>query len=79
MNFRGTLEMSLINCEIKLMLAWSVNCVITNSTSAEIFTTTDTIFVFTLNIYISVVTLSTQDSMKLLEQLKSGIKPMISY
>lgn len=71
--------MPLVNCEINLILTWPKTCVITNSTSAEIFTTTDTIFVFTLNIYISVVTLSTQDSMKLLEQLKSGIKPMISY
>ena len=25
-NFGGTLEMSLINCEINLILTWSANC-----------------------------------------------------
>ena len=41
-NFWRTLEMSLINCEINLMLTWSPNCVITESTGAGIFTITDT-------------------------------------
>ena len=27
-NFWRTLEMSLINCEVELILNWSVNCVI---------------------------------------------------
>ena len=31
-NFWRTLEMSLINCEVNLILAWSPTCVITNST-----------------------------------------------
>ena len=34
--------MSLINCEINLMLTWSPNCVITESTGAGILTITDT-------------------------------------
>ena len=62
-NFWGTLEMSLINCEINLILTSSVNCFMTNSTCGQIFETTDTKF------YVPVVTLSTQDSKKLPEQL----------
>ena len=37
-----TLEMPLINCEVNLILTWSSTCVITNSTGAGRFATTDT-------------------------------------
>ena len=67
-NFWRTLEMSLINCEVNLILTWSSTCVITNSTGAGRFAITDT------KLYIPVVTLSTQDNTKLLQQLKSGFK-----
>ena len=60
--------MYLTNCEIKLILTWSANCVITNSTGAGTFVITDT------ELYVPVVTLSTQDNTKLLQQLKSGFK-----
>ena len=40
-NFCRTLEMSLINCEVKLDLTWSSTCVITNSTGAGRFPITD--------------------------------------
>ena len=33
-NFWRALEMSLINCEVNLILTWSSTCVITNSTGA---------------------------------------------
>ena len=33
-NFGGTLKMQLSNCKVKLLLNWSVNCIITNSTDA---------------------------------------------
>ena len=33
-NFWRTLEMHLINCEVNLILTWSKDCVITNSTGA---------------------------------------------
>ena len=36
-NFWKTLEMLLINCEVNLVLTWSRDCVITNSTGAEKF------------------------------------------
>ena len=61
--------MPLINCEIKLMLTWSSTCVITNSTGARSFAITDT------KLYVPVVTLSTQDNVELLEQLKYLPKP----
>ena len=34
-NFRRTLEMPLINCEVNLISIWSKDCVITNSTEKE--------------------------------------------
>ena len=65
--------MPLINCEVNLELTWSRDCVITNSTEAGKFVITET------RLYISVVTLSTQDNVKLLEKLKSGFKRTISW
>ena len=65
--------MSLINCEVNLILTWSKDCVITNSTGAEKFTITDT------KLYVPVITLSTQDNAKLLHQLKSGFKRTINW
>ena len=70
-NFRRTLEMPLINCEVNLILTWSKDCVITNSTGEEKFAITET------KLYVPVVTLSTKDNEKLLQQLKSGFKKTI--
>ena len=72
-NFWRTLEMPLINCEVNLILTWSKDCVITNSTGAGKFAITET------KLYVLVVTLSTQDNAKLLQQLKSGFKTRISW
>ena len=72
-NFWRTLEMSLINCEINLILTWSRDCVITNSTGEGKYAITET------KLYVPVVTLSTSDSAKLLQQLKSGFKKTISW
>ena len=72
-NFWRTLEMPLINCEVNLILTWSSTCVITNSTGAGTFQTTDT------KLYVPVVTLSTYENSKLLQQLKSGLKRVISW
>ena len=71
-NFWRTLEMSLINFEVNLILTWSSTCVITNSAGAGTFAITDT------RLYVPVVTLSTQESTKLLQQLKSGFKRIIN-
>ena len=65
--------MSLINCEVNLDLTWSGDCVITNSAGAWKFVITET------KLYVPVVTLSTQDNAKLLQQLKSGFKRTINW
>ena len=67
-NFWRTIEMTLINCKISFILAWSSTCVFTNSTGAETFEIIET------KLYVPVVTLSTQDNAKLLQQLKSDFK-----
>ena len=71
-NFWRTLEMPLINCEVNLILTWSSTCGITNSNGAGRFAITDT------KLYVPVVTLSTQENTKLLQQLKSGFKRVIN-
>ena len=65
--------MPLINCKINLTLTWSQKCVLSNYTKATTFAITDT------ELYILVVTLSTQDNAKLLQQLKSGFKRTINW
>ena len=72
-NFWRNLEMPLINCEVELILTWSRDCDITNSTSAGKFAITET------KLYVLVVTLSAQDNAKLLQQLKSGFKRTIYW
>ena len=72
-NFWRTLEMPLINCEVNLILRWSSLCVITNSDGAGRFAITDT------KLYAPVVTLSTQENTKFLQQLKSGFKRVINW
>ena len=60
--FWRTLEMYLMNCEINLILAWSVEFVIFSSSNlnqAATFATTNRY------LYISVVTLSTKDNAKI--------------
>ena len=74
--FWRTVEMLSINCEISLNLDWSENCVIvaTNVTAqAATFSITDT------KLYVPVLTLSTQDNAKMLEQLKFGFKRTINW
>ena len=71
-NFWRTFEMSLINREVNLILTWSSTCVITNSNGAGTFAITDT------KLYVPVVTLSTQENTKFLQQLKTGFKRVIN-
>ena len=75
-NVWRTLEMPLINCEVELILTWSSGCVIIYTDVANqvpTFTITET------NLYVPVVTLSTQDNAKLLTQLKSGFERAINW
>ena len=75
-NFRRrTLEMSLINCEINLILIRSENFVICNAVLNQ-----ETTFAITdAKLYVPIVTLSTQDNAKLLQQLKSGFIRKIDW
>ena len=75
-NFWRTLEMPLINCEVNLIFTWSSACVLISTNipnQAAIFEITDT------KLYVPVVTLSTQENTKFLQQLKSGFKRVINW
>ena len=72
-DFWRTLETPLINCEVNFILTWSLTCVITNSTGVGTFKITGA------KLYVPVVTLSNQDNAKLLQQLKPGLKRVISW
>ena len=75
-NFWRTLEMPMINCEVNLILTWSSSCVLIatgNQNQAARFAITDT------KLYVPVVTLSTQENTKFLQQLKSGFKRVINW
>ena len=65
--------MPLINCEVNLELTWSKNCVTTNSEGEGKVQITEA------NLYVPLVTLSTQDNAKLLQQLKSAFKRTINW
>ena len=75
-NFWRTLEMPLIKCEINLILTWSSTCAIVSTdiaNQAATFEITDT------KLYVPVVTLSTQENAKLLQQLKSSCRRVINW
>ena len=66
--------MPVINCEINLILTWSINFVIVSTNVANqnaTFAITDT------KLYFPVVTLSTQDNAKLLQQLRFSFKRVL--
>ena len=65
--------MPLFNFEVNLILTWSSTCVITNFAGAGRFAITHT------KLYVPVITLSTQDKSKLLQQLKTGLKRVINW
>ena len=68
--------MPLINCEFNLILTWSSTCVLISTNIPNqnaTFAITDT------KLYVPVVTLSTQENAKFLQQLKSGFKRVINW
>ena len=90
-NFWRTLDMPLINCEISLVLTWSKNCVLTRKAIrdgdpdadpavATIDNPTNAIFKVTdTKLYVPVVTLSTKNDKKLLEQSRTGFKTTVKW
>ena len=65
--------MSLINCEVNLILTWSKDYFISSTTGETKFKITDT------KLYVPVITLSIQVNAKLLQQLKSGFRRTINW
>ena len=66
--FWGTLEMPIINYEIILILTQSTDSVVSSAVRVTKFEITD------IKLYVPVVTLSTNDNAKLLQQLKSDFE-----
>ena len=60
-----TLEMPFINCEIELILTWSRDCVIIYT---DVNNQVPTITITETNLYVPVVTLSSQDNAKLIKK-----------
>ena len=75
-NFLTTLKLPLTNCEVSLMLGWYISCVLSsNALKAQ---ATKHAITYT-KLYVPPVTFSTQSSVKLFMQLKSGFKRMINW
>ena len=85
-NFWRTLDMHLINCKVSLTFIWSRECVITSmerrirtNIRRHISLTGGTHQISNIKLRVPVVTLSTEDDNKSLEQLKSGLKRTIEW
>ena len=84
--------MPLINCKIELDLSWSRNYLVSkisrtaavtanipNPAGEETKTNSAAFFVFSAKLYVPVVTLSINDNIKFLENIKQGFKRTISW
>ena len=90
-NFWRHLNIPLINCEVELILTWFKNCVLVDKSTREadynndpnvyeINDPEDATFKITLvKLFVPVVTLSKENDIKLLEQLKTGFKRTIKW
>ena len=86
-NFCRSLNIPLINCEVELILTCSKNCVLVDMTERDTGNNNDPAAIVALTgleykiadtkLYVSVVTLSKENDVKLLEQLKTGFKKTI--
>ena len=83
-NFWRALNIPLISCEVSLELKWDKNCIITsdqvgvNLDGGNTAAPTSAIFVINdCKLYVPVITLSKDDEIKLLANLKSGFKKEI--
>ena len=89
-NFWRTLDIPSINCEIDLILTWSGNCAITSKACREAVAGDNSILwinaptnallkIRDTKLYVPVVTLSTENDKKLLEQLRTGFKRTVKW
>ena len=83
-NFWRTLKISLINCEIEMILTWSQNCALADVTERAVWNNNDSPAIVAptrsefqtadKKLYLQVASLSTENVKKLLQQLNSGFK-----
>ena len=85
-NFWRALNIPLINCEVFLELKWNKNCIITSLEQRDIrggnrdnAPTGATLAINDCKLYVPAVTLSKDDEIKLLTNLKSGFKREIIW
>ena len=81
-NFWRALNIPLISCEVFLELKWNKNCVITSLEQRQVrdnAPTCATLSITDCKLYVPVVTLSKDDEIKLLTNLKSGFKREIIW
>ena len=86
-NFCRSLNIPLINCELELILTWSKNCILADMTvryaegdNPAIVVPTGLEFKITdAKLYVPVISLSKENDIKLLKQLKSGFKIIIKW
>ena len=74
-----SLNISLNNCEIELILTWSKNFVLVDTTAANNPPTGLGFQIKKTKLHVPVVTLSKENVKKLLEQLKSGFKRTVKW
>ena len=67
--------MPFIDCEISLLLKWSRNCIIVAVTANN---QNPSFQINDIKLYVFVVTLATQENMKILKQLESSFKRTIN-
>ena len=72
-NFFRSLEMSLINCKIKLSLTWKKECVLSTDAGDAVFIINDT------KMYVAVLTLSKEDNKDFIEQQNKGFQRSIYW
>ena len=88
-NFWKNLSIPLTNCEIELIVTWTKNCVLADMTTRDAGNNNDppaivvpsgaTFKITDTKLYVPVVTLSKENDIKLLEQLKTGFKKTIKW
>ena len=82
-NIRRSFEIPLINCKVELSLKWMENYVLTTAAIGASATATAedsaTFKITDAKLYVSVVTLSTKDNVKLVKQLNEGFKRSVYW
>ena len=90
-NFWKSLNIPLINCEVELILTWFKNCVLVDKLTKDADYDVDpnvyeidnpenaTFKITDTKLFVPVVTLSKENDVKLLDQLKSGSKRTIKW